>query len=154
MQSEATEALHASEYISLQNTKPGKSPGGCTTIMLFPDMPCMRRVYKIKKAPARWSAARNKERPSFPRRDRLPTARQPVIVFPDMVYMEFNPFVPPKKPSERTSWEPEETAKRRRPGLVEEESATHSFPPACPPVRPSARPPARWDVWVLDSTNV
>ena len=29
---------------------------------LFPDMPCMKRVYKHKKAPVHQSAARNKER--------------------------------------------------------------------------------------------
>ena len=28
----------------------------------FPDMPCMKRVYKDKKASVHWSAARNKER--------------------------------------------------------------------------------------------
>ena len=29
---------------------------------LFPDMPCMKRVYRDKKASFHWSAARNKER--------------------------------------------------------------------------------------------
>ena len=31
---------------------------------LFPDMPCMKRTYRDKKASAHWSAARNEERPS------------------------------------------------------------------------------------------
>ena len=30
--------------------------------ILFPDMPCMKRVYKDEKASVHWSAARNKER--------------------------------------------------------------------------------------------
>ena len=30
----------------------------------FPDMPCMKRVYRGKKASVHWSAARNEERPS------------------------------------------------------------------------------------------
>ena len=29
---------------------------------VFPDMLCMRRVYRDKKASAHWSAAKNKER--------------------------------------------------------------------------------------------
>ena len=31
-------------------------------LLLFPDMPCMKRVYKDKWASAHWSAARNEER--------------------------------------------------------------------------------------------
>ena len=34
----------------------------CTTAYLFPDMPCMKRVYRDKKASVHWSAARKKER--------------------------------------------------------------------------------------------
>ena len=30
--------------------------------LIFPDMPCMERVYKDKKDTAHWSAARNEER--------------------------------------------------------------------------------------------
>ena len=29
---------------------------------VFPDMPCMKKVYKDKKASVHWSAAKNKER--------------------------------------------------------------------------------------------
>ena len=32
--------------------------------LLFPDMPCMKRVYRDEKAPVHWSAARNEERVS------------------------------------------------------------------------------------------
>ena len=35
--------------------RPGAPP-------VFPDMPCMKRVYRDKKASVYWSAARNKER--------------------------------------------------------------------------------------------
>ena len=31
-------------------------------LLFFPDMPCMKRVYRDKKASVHWSAARNKER--------------------------------------------------------------------------------------------
>ena len=31
-------------------------------LFMFPDIPCMKRVYKEKKASFNWSAARNKER--------------------------------------------------------------------------------------------
>ena len=31
---------------------------------IFPDMPCMKKVYSDKAAPVQWSAARNEERPS------------------------------------------------------------------------------------------
>ena len=41
----------------------------------FPDMPCMKRVYRDKKASFHWSAARNKERFS----SRGYTAYQPVV---------------------------------------------------------------------------
>ena len=35
---------------------------GIQRFVLFPDMPCMKRVYRDKKASAHWSAARNEER--------------------------------------------------------------------------------------------
>ena len=35
-----------------------------TSYDIFPDMPCMKKVYRDKKATAQWSAARNEERPS------------------------------------------------------------------------------------------
>ena len=41
------------------------SSGSRVTMIIsswFPDMPCMKRVYKEKKASFHWSAARNKER--------------------------------------------------------------------------------------------
>ena len=31
---------------------------------MFPDMPCMKKVYRDKKASVHWSAARNEERAS------------------------------------------------------------------------------------------
>ena len=37
----------------------------CTNCQ-FPDMPCMKRAYMVKKAPAHHSVARNEERPSSP----------------------------------------------------------------------------------------
>ena len=33
-------------------------------MLFFPDMPCMKKVYRDKKASVHWSAARNEERPS------------------------------------------------------------------------------------------
>ena len=43
--------------------------------MLFPDMHCMRRVYRDKKASVHWSAARKKERFSY----RGQTGYQPLV---------------------------------------------------------------------------
>ena len=54
----------------------------------FPDMPCMKRVYKDKYSSVHWSAARNEERPS----SRLSTGRR----VPPSLYIEFRLFVLPK----------------------------------------------------------
>ena len=39
-----------------------ESRSGDLSSMLFPDMPCMKKVYRDKKASVHWSAARKKER--------------------------------------------------------------------------------------------
>ena len=50
----------------------------CAIALLFPDMPCMKRIYKNRKAPVHWSAARDEERVLF----RGKTAGQPDVLFP------------------------------------------------------------------------
>ena len=59
----------------------------------FPDMSCINRVDKDKKASAPWPAVRNKDRPW----SHSSTGRQPVIVFLDAIYTGFKTSVLPKK---------------------------------------------------------
>ena len=62
----------------------------------FPDMPCVKRVYRDKKASVHRSAARNKERFSYRFKqltNRLQIAYQPVIWFPHSFKIGFCFFV-------------------------------------------------------------
>ena len=119
---------------------PRLNRGSCSSIpFTFPDMLCLIRVYRDIKASVHRSAASNKERPWFPRINRLSTARQPVIVFLDPVYIGFDTFVP---------------AKRRLGCLFRTSHSSRQCRPSLPsrPFSPS-RPSRQMDVRVLDSTG-
>ena len=118
---------------------------------MFPDMPCMKKVYKDKKAPVHWSEARKKNysRPA----DKLVINRWSTgRCVPPSVYIGFCLFVL----LESRSGDVFSMPSRVRGTLVSWANCSvgvQSWP--APPRRPAVRPdPTRtWYVRVLDSTN-